>query len=542
MATERIDARPEETAGLEHQLQRFEALTDAGLAYLDTSDLLVELLDRLRDVLEVDTAAVLQMDDSESHLIATVARGIEDEARQGVRIPLGQGFAGQIASERQPRIIEQVDNGNVLSPVLRRKGISALMGVPLISLGTVIGVLHVGTFNSRRFTDGDLELLQAVGDQMALAIQARSSTAERAAVVALQRSLMPARLPQVPGLSAAARYVPAEGRALGGDWYDLFTLPNGQVCVAIGDVVGHGLRAAVVMGRLRSALRAYAFDGFTPDEVLGRLHRKLQHFEPGEMATVLYATFDPSLERVGLSSAGHLPPLVVTADGGTSSYVDIPPDPPLGVSPDDLASRRTTTIEVPPGGVLCMYTDGLIERRNEPLDDGLARLRSTFVADDPEELCSSLMSTLVGSDEPRDDIAVIALRRDVPRDHNVIVVPAEPASLALVRLAMRRWLAGAGASTDDTDDLVVAVGEATANAVKHAYGAQRGTVEVNLDFAGGEAIASIRDKGTWRPARADSHGRGILLMERCSDDLRIAQRQTGTEITLRRKLRRGVPA
>jgi serine phosphatase RsbU (regulator of sigma subunit)/anti-sigma regulatory factor (Ser/Thr protein kinase) len=541
MATEGIDARPEEHVGLEHQLQRFEALTDAGLAYLDTNDLLVELLDRLRDVLEVDTAAVLQMDESESHLVATVARGIEDEARQGVRIPVGHGFAGQIASDRHPRIIEHVDNGNVLSPVLRRKGISSLMGVPLISLGTLIGVLHVGTFRLRRFTDADVELLQAVGDQMALAIQARTSIAERAAVVALQRSLMPAYLPQVPGLSAAARYVPAEGRALGGDWYDLFTLPNGQVCVAIGDVVGHGLRAAVVMGRLRSALRAYAFDGFTPDEVLARLHRKLQHFEPGEMATLLYATFDPSLERVALSSAGHLPPLVATLDGGTSSYVDIPPDPPLGVAPDDLASRHTTTIEIPPGGVLCMYTDGLIERRHEPLDDGLARLQSTFVADDPDELCTSLMSTLVGSDEPRDDIAVIALRRDVPRAHNAIVVPAEPASLALVRLAMRRWLAGAGASAEDTDDLVVAVGEAAANAVKHAYGAQRGTVEVHLDFAAGEAIARIRDTGSWRRAREGNHGRGILLMERCSDDLRIAQSAAGTEVTLRRKLRKGVP-
>jgi serine phosphatase RsbU (regulator of sigma subunit)/anti-sigma regulatory factor (Ser/Thr protein kinase) len=544
MATERIDARPGEHLALEHQLHKFEALTDAALAYLDTNDLLIELLDRLRETLKVDTAAVLMMDESESYLVATAARGIEEEARQGVRIPIGQGFAGRIASERSPHTIEQVDAHNVLSPALRNKGITSLMGVPLVSLGVVIGVLHVGTLKTRRFTDEDVELLQAVGDQMALAIQARSSIAERAAVVALQRSLMPASLPQVPGLSAAARYIPAEGRALGGDWYDLFTLPNGQVCVAIGDVVGHGLRAAVVMGRLRSALRAYAFDGFSPDEVLSRLHRKLQHFEPGEMATLLYVTFDPSLEHVALSSAGHLPPLLATSDGATSSYVDVPPDPPLGVAPDNLTSRRTMTIRVPPGGVLCMYTDGLIERRHEPLDDGLARLRSHFVADDPDEVCSSLMSALVGSEDPRDDIAVIALRREIPRDRNAIVVPAEPASLSVIRLAMRRWLAGAGAGNEDTDDLVVAVGEAAANAVKHAYGAQRGTVEINLDLTSGEAVATIRDTGTWRRrrARAGSLGRGILLMERCSDDLRIAQSPAGTEVTIRRKLREGTPA
>lgn len=533
MAVERAEASPGQLLGVEEQLRRFESLTDIGLAYLDPDDLLVELLDRVRDLLQVDTATVLMLEESGSHLVATVARGIEDEVGQGVRIPFGQGFAGRIAKDKRPLTIESIGHGDLLSPALRNEGIRSLLGVPLIGHGVVIGVLHVGTLEQRAFVDEDINLLQTVGDRMALAIQASSMVAERSAVTALQRSLLPTQLPLVPGLSAAARYVPAAKRSIGGDWYDLFTLPNGQVCVVIGDVVGHGLRAAVVMGRLRSALRAYAFDGASPGDVLARLHRKLQHFEPGEMATVLLATFDPSLEHVEISSAGHLPALLA-APGAASAQVDISPDPPLGVAPD--VTRRTATIKVPSGGVMCLYTDGLVERRGVPLDDCLARLCAAVVADEPEAICASAMSALIGNELPTDDIAMIAVRRDAPGTHNAVVVPADPSSLAQIRFAMRRWLIGAGVPAEDVNDLLVAVGEAAANSVEHAYGALRGTIEVRLDLDSNEAVAMVRDKGKWRPPRGDNRGRGMLLMERCSDDVQIASSASGTEVTIRRRL------
>src|ERR1700754_5093830 len=189
------------------RLRRIEAVTESRLAHLDVSELLVELLDRVRELLEVDTAAVLLLDPSASYLVATVARGLEEEVRQGVRIPIGKGFAGRIAAGKRAVVIDQVDHANVLNPILRERGIRSLLGVPLLVGGAVIGVLHVGTLAPRRFTQDDSDLLQLVADRIALATQSRLTLAERSAAAALQRSLLPNRLPEIPGLEFAARYV-----------------------------------------------------------------------------------------------------------------------------------------------------------------------------------------------------------------------------------------------------------------------------------------------------------------------------------------------
>jgi len=246
-------------------------------------------------------------------------------------------------------IIEQVDHTNVLNPLLLEHEICSLLGVPLLSNGTVIGVLHVGTLAPHRFTDDDVNLLQLVADRVAFATQSRRAEVQRTAAAVLQRSLLPARLPVAPGLEFAARYVPAENGGVGGDWYDVFTLPTGWLCLVIGDVVGRGLEAADVMGRLRSVLRAYALLGGDPAEVLGRLDHQVQHFEPEMMATVLLAMFEPSLERLHLSSAGHPPPVLALPDH-PAVLLDMPSDHPVGV-PGGLR-RRTTTISLPPGALL----------------------------------------------------------------------------------------------------------------------------------------------------------------------------------------------
>lgn len=393
----------------EEQLERFELVTDSYLAHLSVEDLLGELLDRVRDILRVDTAAVLLLDRSESQLVATAARGLEDEVRQGTRVPVRRGFAGRIAAEKRAVVIEQVDDSDVFNPVLRHVGIRSLLGVPLLHQGTLIGVMHVGTLETRRFTPQDTDLLQAVGDRVALAVQSGISQTERTAARVLQRSLLPSRLPVVRGLSLAARYVSGGEGSIGGDWYDVFTLPTGELCVAIGDVVGHGLDAAAAMGRLRSSLRAYALEDDDPSEAMTRLHRELRHFEPGQMATLLYGVFDPSLELVRLSSAGH-PPAMLAAPGQTPVEVDVSPGPPLGAP---LATPYyTTTVDVPTGGLLCLYTDGLVERRDASIDDGLARLRQAIFVGDPEDVCAAVMYALVGSTPPEDDIALLVAKRD----------------------------------------------------------------------------------------------------------------------------------
>lgn len=381
------------------QLRRIESVTDAALAHLDVEDLLGELLDRVRELLRVDTAAVLLLDPAGQQPVVTAARGIEASVRQGVRVQVGKGFfAGRIAADKQPVIIEQVDDTNVLNPILRERGIQSLLGVPLLVSGTVIGVLHVGTVTVRRFTDDVVKLLQIVADRVAFATASRRNEVERTAATVMQRSLLPAQLPVVPGLELAARYAPAETGGVGGDWYDVFSLPSNWLCLVIGDVVGRGLDAADTMGRLRSALRAYTLLGGDPAEVLDRFDQQVQHFDPETMATVLLAMFEPSLERVHLSSAGHPPP-VLALPGQPAALLEMPSDHPVGV-PSGLR-RRAMTMTLPPGALLCFYTDGLVERRGTSLDAGLQRLSASVRAGPLDFVCARVMAELVGHESPK---------------------------------------------------------------------------------------------------------------------------------------------
>ena len=351
--------------GAEDKLRDIRAVTDAALSHLAADDLLTTLLSRVREILDADTAAVLLLDNSGRQLIATAASGLEEEVSQGVRIPVGRGFAGRIAAERRPVILDHVDHGNVLNPILYEKGIRSLAGVPLLVHGTVLGVLHVGTVHNRVFTPDDAALLQLAADRAATAVQSLQSREDHAAAIALQRSLVPSALPAARGVEVAARYVPGSGQ-VGGDWYDTFMLPSGELGLVVGDVAGSGLGAAVIMGRIRSALRAYALEFPGPADVLGKLDRKMQYFEEGDvMATVSYAVLDPDSGQLRISSAGHLPP-VIAAPGQRGAMAQIAVDPPIGVA--DAAVRQVTTLALAPGAVLCLFTDGLVERRDEPID------------------------------------------------------------------------------------------------------------------------------------------------------------------------------
>ena len=389
------------------KLQGIRSVTDAALSYLGADDLLTTLLSRVREILNADTAAVLLLDNSGRQLIATAASGLEEEVSQGVRIPVGRGFAGRIAAERQPVILDHVDHGNVLNPLLLEKGIRSLAGVPLLVHGAVLGVLHVGTVHNRVFTADDAALLQLAADRAALAVQSLQSREDHAAAIALQRSLVPSALPAVKGVEIAARYVPGSGH-VGGDWYDAFVLPSGELGMVVGDVAGSGLGAAVIMGRIRSALRAYVLEFPDPADVLSKLDHKMQYFEEGEvMATVNYAVLDPDSGQLRISSAGHLPP-VIAAPGQRGAMAQIAVDPPIGVT--DAPVRQVTTLALAPGAVLCLFTDGLVERRDEPIDDGITLLCETVTPGPPEGVCVSVMQALVGSQYPGDDIALLVLR------------------------------------------------------------------------------------------------------------------------------------
>jgi hypothetical protein len=391
----------------EERLRDIRAVTDVALSRLEADDFLTALVGRVRDVLDADTAAALLLDPSGRQLIAVAASGLEEEVAQGVRIPVGRGFAGRIAAERRPVVLDHVDHDNVLNPILLEKGIRSLVGVPLLIGGRVIGVLHAGTVQDRSFTADDAALLQLAADRAALAVQALRSREDRSAVAALQRSLLPSAPPAWPGVEVAARYVPGDGR-FGGDWYDVFPLPSGALGLVVGDVAGSGLSAAVIMGRMRSALRAYALEFPDPAEVLRKLDQKMQYFEEDEvMATVSYAVFDPGSGQLQISSAGHFPP-VIAAAGQHGVLAEIAVDPPIGVT--ETRRRRVTRLALAPGSLLCFFTDGLVERRDNPIDDGIVLLCKTVRPGPPETVCASIMQALVGNQYPGDDIAILTVR------------------------------------------------------------------------------------------------------------------------------------
>ncbi|MBO0727794.1 MAG: SpoIIE family protein phosphatase [Acidimicrobiaceae bacterium] len=399
----------DDVGDLTRRLESLEALTDTGLTNLGVEDLLHELLKRVQETLEADTAAVLLTDSGSRDLVATAAYGIEDEVREGIRVPIGTGFAGRIAALKQPILLDRVDATTVSNPILWEKGIQVMLGVPLLAGSAVIGVLHVGRLDNRPFDAEDTQLLQVAAERLAGATRARQWAVERAAALMLERSLMPDQLPHCPGLEFSARYLTPEARFVGGDWYDLFVLPSGQLWAVTGDVAGHGLEAAVVMGRVRSALRAYALLGEPPENVVELTNGKVCHFEFGSMVTVICATSFPPYDEFRLTAAGHLPP-VVAPPGRPAFLTEVPVGPPLGAEAD--VERSSSTVVLEPGAVMLLYTDGLVERRGELIDVGLERLRGTIEAEQPNAVCRRVLRTLIGDAAPTDDVAMVAIRRN----------------------------------------------------------------------------------------------------------------------------------
>jgi anti-sigma regulatory factor (Ser/Thr protein kinase)/putative methionine-R-sulfoxide reductase with GAF domain len=525
------------TAARVAQLIHMYRLSDPVLSELGLEALLVELLDRTKESLGVDTAAILILDDDGKDLVARAARGLEEEVAQGVRIPLGGGFAGRIAAERVPIFIGDVNHADVLNPILREKGVRSLLGAPLIVDGRVTGVMHVGTLQPRQFDDDDAALLQLAAGRAAPAIErARLFEAldqEHRNAVALQRSLLPERLPDVAGLDVAARYLPSLDE-VGGDWYDVIELPGSLIGLAIGDVAGHGVRAAALMGQLRTGLRAYALEGQPPGETLKRLDRLLQSISGRGMATAAYGLFSLETGSLRIASAGHPPPVLVSATG-EASLIELAAAPPLGTLP--YPTHQELEMSLGPGETILMYTDGLIERRGEALTAGLERLRAAAGgAASAEEICQRVIDALVPALGSPDDIAVVALRNAPIETAMRLRLPADPQVLSQIRQMLRRWLRSKGARAEEVAAITLACGEACANAIEHAYAPGGASFELEASHSGGVVTLAVRDDGSWRPPRGQHRGRGLLMIEATVDEVDVHATADGTEILMRRRL------
>jgi anti-sigma regulatory factor (Ser/Thr protein kinase)/putative methionine-R-sulfoxide reductase with GAF domain len=518
------------------QVRLLYRLSDPSLSELGLEEFLDELLNRVQEALGVDTVAILLHDEEHQQLVARAAKGLEEEVEAGVRIPIGVGFAGRIAQERVAIFIADVDHADILNPILRRKGIRSLLGVPLIVEGELIGVLHVGSMRTRTFGQQDLALLQVAAARAAPGIErARLYAAlehEHRSAMILQRSLLPKKLIEVLGVGSAARYLPATDE-VGGDWYDLFELPGGQLGVAIGDVVGHGLPAAALMGQLRTALHAYALAGNSPARTLELLDRFLQSMPDFAMATAAYGVLDPETGRLALASAGHLPPVVVSARG--ARLLDIEPSTPLGAM--SFGHRTELELRLEFGETLVMFTDGLVERPGVPVTDSIDLLVQTLSpARSAEEACQ-LAVQLVPVEGLKDDLAIVALQNSEIPEVLELYPGARPDELAEIRRNLRRWLRNHAATDEEVTEITLAANEACANAVEHAYSPSPNQFSFVACADGRLVTITVTDTGTWRQPRGVDRGRGLRIMDAAMDTVEIREAGVGgTEIRMTRRL------
>ncbi len=544
--TERIRRRKEREALLGEQAARAEAervaemvsgmqlLVDAALAHRTTADILPDLVARVKDVVGADGATIFLAEDGQLVLRASSEGPVAERPEP---IQFGEGFAGRVAAVRQP-VLSEDPAADLEDPALAELQLESLIGMPLRAEEEVTGVLVVCTAAARRFTAEDIGLLRLAADRVALGIdRARVYEREHRIAETLQRSLLPDRLPTLPGLAVAARYLPAASEAeVGGDWYDVIPIPGGRVGMVMGDVAGKGLAAASMVGRLRSALRAYALEGHEPATALEQLNRLLwTEAGDSEMATLLYAIVDPGEDVISWVNAGHMPPLLVAADG-TPRFLNGARSVPLGVLP--FPAFEEASAPMSPGSSVVLFTDGLIERPGIVIDDGIALLAAVVegIGPDPEAICDHLLATLVPDGNASDDVALLALRNVPMTDRIRSEFEAAPEALASMRGLLRRWLRHAGADDQETAEIVTACGEAATNAIEHAGAAGDMPFEVAGRLNGQLVDVTVRDRGAWRSPRQGDRGRGLSLMRALMDQVEVSPGPDGTRVRLQREL------
>ena len=514
-----------------------EDLVEQALGYRSLEDTLSQLLERIRSDLEVDTAAVLLLDEDRGVLVARAARGLEQEVREGVQIPLARGFAGRVAAEARPIVIEDLASADVVNPILLQTGLRSMVGVPVLVEGRVIGVMHIGSLVTRAFDERDVARLQRAADRAALMIDDARHVEQRAVTEVMQRTLLPDAFPQIAGLRFSAKYLPAgSGIKIGGDWYDVFQLPSGRVAFVIGDVVGRGPLAASVMGETRTAMRAYLLEGHGLTEAMSRLNELMISLGRNRAATVALLELDLELNQIDGVSAGHLPPVLVD-DAGRASFWDLPPGPPLGIAAGHrYQSRRQYLVS---DSALLLYTDGLIELRGEPIDDGLERLRAAAersAGAEDASLADGVYRALSGRMGLEDDVALLAIEA-VPLGSVVeLTLDADPGVLVGLRRTLGRWLAALGASEDQLFDIALATSEAASNAIEHAYGARHATFSVRCERVQDEVRVTVHDDGRWRHPRANGRGRGLKIMFGLMDVVDVDSNAEGTTVRLAKRI------
>jgi len=506
-AQERLATERRARAEAEHvalRLRAMAAITD-DLDRLAVSELVPELCTRLVEVLEVAGAAVVVLGD-DGHVALS--------AEHGAAIDPGL-LEAAVAARGTPVRPEDGHGARALRVEDR-----------------VLGALAVARPGGATDPEQDA-VLGDVAERVALVVErAALHDRERHIAATLQRDLLPDALPEVAGVAISAYFSSgSQGTSIGGDWYDALALPGGRLGIVIGDVAGRGVSAAARMSELRSVARAYAIEGHGPAALARRMNAYHVAMGADTMTTLLYAVVEPDLGRLRFVSAGHVPPLLVPGDGVAPHFLDAA-GPPLGVL--EVCRFEERTVAFGPDAALLAYTDGLVERRGEVLDAGLARLRDAVLA-----------AWEGGASDDDVTAVVVRARPRLGRVASFVLTP-EPDTLLSLRRLLRRWLAEAGADARESLELTVAANEAMQNAIEHGNAFADAPITVELRQSGPDVEIEVRDLGHEDERRPDpDRGRGVALMRALTDEADLALGgPAGGVVRLRRRLAHpsGVPA
>ncbi len=428
------------------------------------------------------------------------------------------------------QMIRSMGEGDLLIPDTTRPGSAA------IALQHPQGVLvvHIELAERRPFTAEDKTLLTVLGGRLGQGLQrVHQLDQQRETALALQNAILgPAQLPS----GFAVRYQPAtRPLQVGGDWYDVVDLDDGRIALIVGDCVGHGLAAATVMGQLRSACRALLLERPNPSAALTALDHFAARLPGARCTTAFCAVLSPDTGELVYSSAGHPPPIMVHGDG-TTRLLDGARATPLGLSFDPSRPEHRETL--PPRSTLLLYTDGLVERRREALDAGIARAADLVQENRDtglDDLAREVMSRLAPSSGYQDDVALLLYRQPAPLE---VEFPAEASYLAETRAALKDWLGRAGVDDDQTLKVLIAAGEALANAIEHGHRHHaEGTISLRATALADRLQVTVIDAGSWKPPVAAAHrGRGISLMRALMHDVTIQPLASGTTVHMHARI------
>jgi len=406
------------------------------------------------------------------------------------------------------------------------------LGIMAVLSGAAPTALWLEIADARVIGDDDRLLVTTLVGHLSLAVQhVRQFELAREASQTFQRTMMPTTKPPV---GFAVRYEPAASPLeIGGDWYDVLAVGDHQVGIVVGDCVGSGLSAAAVMGQLRSSARVLLVNGVSPGRLLDELDSAAALIAGAYCTTVFVGVVDADTGHMTYSSAGHVPALLA-APGEPAHGLTGATSVPLAVQKS--GPRPEASAFLPPGSTLMLYTDGLVERRDEGVDDGIERAGHVLVetiGSSADVVADAVLSRLVAADGFDDDVAIVVYRR--PPAPLLIEVPATPDQLSDIRQQIAAWLLATGIPDDLAGDIVLVVNEACTNSIEHAYrGTAPGRMVVCAEAKGRGISIRIDDFGSWKlpDANPRTRGRGVPLMRAVSGDVTLDGTSTGTTVTL----------